>query len=174
MTWALGETPVGTALTYMTSNAAAKLANVEARYADGITVPAFKAFRMSDPFVEAEPEFPVLYGVAERATGNIVGGGLANGFILTTEAVFVVLYELSADQTGSGVSEAETMRRMGQRYAVAVLEMLADSISSTGVEWATGAGFDIRYGATFTNRDRVTYLSDVQVRIGAQTREAAL
>lgn len=174
MAWTLGETPVDAALDYIVTNGATKIAAVAARYADGITLPALAAVRMSDPFIEAEPEFPVLYGVAERDVPNMGAGGISRGFLLSSEAVFIVVYELSVDQTGSGISEAETMRRMGARYAVALLELLSDSISSTGVEWGTGIQPEIRYGATFTNRDRVTYLSDVQVRIGAVAREAAL
>lgn len=174
MGWAFGEAAADAALTYIDTNSAAKLTTVAARYGDGITLPAFKATRMSDPYLEAEPEFPVLYAMPERDVPDPAPNGLAKGFLLQSDVVFIVVYELSVDQTGNGTTEAETLRRMGVRYAVAVMEMLAESIASTGVHWGTGRKPEIYYGVTFTNRQRATLLSDVQIRIGAMRRETSL
>lgn len=174
MSWALGEAPIRTAMTYIASNAAAKCAAVQARYSDSVTLPTFAARRVADPNASIEPEFPVLYAVPTRALPQPGPGGLARGFLLDGEVVFVVVFEATVDQTGSGTTPGETLASMGLRYGVVVLELLADSIASTGIEWGTASPIELTYGAQFTIRNRASRLSDVQVRIGYQTRESAL
>lgn len=174
MAWALTEGPIRTAMTYIATNAAAKCAAVQARYADSVTLPTFAARRVADPNAAIEPDFPVLYAVPTRGVSEPGPGGLARGFMFGGECVFVVVFEASVDQTGSGTTPGETLASMGLRYGVVVLELLADSIASTGVEWGTAAPIELTYGGQFTVRNRASRLSDVQIRIGYQTRESAL
>lgn len=170
----MAETPVRAALAYIATNAAAKLAAVEARHADSVDLPDFKARRMADPAVTSERDFPVLYAVPTRDIPEPGPGGLRRGFIYNGEVVFVAVFEATVDETSSGTETSETLAAMGARYGVALLEMLAESITSTGIQWGTGSPIELSYGAQFTIRGRRTRLSDVQVRIGYQRQESSL
>lgn len=177
MGWSLGEGVAQAARSFFAVNAASKLAAVEARHADGVTLPTFVAIRISDPLAEAEPEFPVLYIVPERdqpVQGYEGIGGWANGFYLQTDMLFVVVFELSVDLSSTGITEAEVVRKQGLRYAVALLEALAVAHSSTGYQWGTGSGWSIEYGETFTRSDRNSQISSVYLRIGVASVEEAL
>lgn len=177
MGWALGEGPAQAARTFISLNAAAKLAAVEARHADGVTLPTFAAIRISDPMAEAEAEFPTLYVVPERdqpVQGYEGIGGWQTGFYLQTDLLFVVVYELSVDLSSTGVTEAEVVRKQGLRYAVALLEILAVAYATTGYQFGTGSGWTIEYGETFTRSDRNSQVSSVYLRIGVASVEEAL
>lgn len=174
MAFSLGEASAQAVLTYVSANQTAKLAAVAARHSDSILLPVFAALRLSDPNTNVEAEFPVLYVLPEEDIPSPSSAGLKRGFLLSTELLLVAAYELTIDQTGSGITEAETLRRMGARYAVALLEMLAEGHASMGYEFGLGVQTRIRYGATFTNKSRTTYLSDVRIQIGSQSTEAAL
>lgn len=180
MAWSLGEAAAQAARTYFngTSGATtvlgAKCAAVAARHADGVLLPVPTAIRISDPLLEAEPQFPLLYISPERDAPQISATGLKRGWLLSSEVAFFLIYELSIDQSGSGISNAETMRLMGLRYIVAILECLADGITTMGIEWGTGMNPSAEYGATMTSKRRGVRRSSVLLRIGCVTSEAGL
>lgn len=180
MTWALGETAAQAARTYFNTTSGAttilgaKCTTVAARYSDGVLLPKPTTIRISDPLIESEAQFPLLYIMPERDSPMFGAGGLTRGFMLQTEVSFVLRYELAIDQSGSGISNAETMRLMGVRYVVALLECLADGTTTMGIEWGTGPSVEAQYGATFANKALGVRRSSVLLRIGCQTVERAL
>lgn len=179
-TWTLGEAAAQAARTYFNTTSGAttilgaKCTAVAARYSDGVLLPVPTAIRISDPLIEAESQFPLLYITPERSSPTLGAGGLKRGGLWTHELAFFLYYELAIDQSGSGISNAETMRLMGLRYVVALLECLADGITTMGVEWGTGPSVSAEYGATLTSRSRGIRRSSVLLRIGAMTSEASL
>lgn len=175
MSWALGESAAQAALSYFATNGAAKMTAVQGRFSDGVTLPNFVARRLADPNTAIEPEFPVCYAVPLRDVPEPGPGGLARGrWMFTGEVVFVVVYEAAVDLGGSGTTVGEVLAAMGMRYGVAVLEMLAASIASTGIQWGTATPIEVSYGPRYTLNERGTIGSDVQIRIGYQRQESSL
>lgn len=180
-TWSLGEAPAQAARTYFNTTSGAttilgaKCAAVAARHSDGVLLPPPVAIAISDPLIETNSQFPRLFIIPERDVPTAGPGGLSRGFMLSSEYSFVMVYELSIDQSGSGISNAETMRLMGTRYVVALLECLAGGITTMGIEWATGdLSPDAQYGTTLTSRKRGVRRSSVLLRIGCETVERGL
>lgn len=164
MAWALVEPIEDAVAAYVLANGATKLAAVEARYLDADTLDDFAVIRQHEPPPFPEAEYPALYIMSERLELEPVATGLANGF--EGEARF----EFALIVWGP---DATTARRRGKRYAVALLEMLAEMIPSTGYDFGTGPKPAVEYLPLYT-LDSGEYLADVRVTIGVDMTEGAL
>ncbi len=178
MSLMLAETIADKTIAYITANQATKLAAVEARsWTHALSLgTSFKAIRLSDPDQERENDFPVLYVMPDltdldEAAGHSVLEG-THGF------EFAILAYSSGV---TGLTPAETVRRLAMRYALALYEMLGEMHShSVQTYWANGAPIHwgtgdvtprIAYGPTYTN-GAGEYLADVRLQISAQHTEA--
>ena len=173
MSWAFAEATAEAAITYIEANGAAKLTSVAARYSDGIPLPAIAALRLSDPWLGAESEFPVVYFVPEESRRVPSAMGMKQVGLWAHRFLVAIVAELSIDQ-GRAITSAETIRRMMMRYVVAILEMLAEGYASMGHEWGVGGPTEVYYDATITDKERNAYLGDARIVIWSTGKETSL
>lgn len=173
-TLGLGEGVARAVISYLSGGIADKLATVSARFDPVIPLPAFRAIRLSDPAFEVEEEFPVCYVVPDRDRPQPGPVGLSGSWPLGTDISIWVAYELTSDRSGAGITSAETLRAMGLRYGVALLELLADPDGAATMGFDPGTGGPpptVDYGPTITNRERGTWMSSILIRFSVQTVE---
>lgn len=172
--WQYPELIADAAIAYVNANMAAKFAAVQAVYtANPIDMPVFAKVRLSDPYREAEPSFPVLYVMPQEDEQEPGDGGIERGFWSTHRFEFAVLAQYVSTQVD--VSFSEGAQRLGMRYLGALEEMLAESFDPTArpYEWGVGDAPRRVYGPIYTSGSG-EWLHDCRLMISCRAREAAL
>lgn len=146
-------------IAYIIANSAAKLQEMEGRsWTTELDLPNFVAVRLSDPQLEREPAFPVLYAVPIDEA-PVVGAGAG---VQPLAAKFTVVWVAIAYQPPSSeVTAAELAKRAAIRYIICVRELLRElhSHPTTPYHWTLGRP---RFGRTYTS-DAGEFLSDAQL-----------
>lgn len=141
-------------LTYLQAGMAAKLTELDARFADGITLLDVKAWYTAQQ--RAIPEFPAVVIMA-RATRPLERG---DGWLRGHHEVEIVV--MADDQ------DSQTLVKRIQRYVMAVFELLVEAESSAG--WTIiHEKFAADYDQVFTQAD--TFLSDARLVVTASRIE---
>ena len=152
---------------YLTANFDAKALEVSGRYSDGVELSDFFAIVRHEPFDGSAADFPLLFVIPEADTIETGAFGLRRGFEGLSRFVFGVV---------AHGENPDVARTRVKRYAVAVLECLAESYDADAgrpYEWGLGPAPIIDYQPTWF-RAEVGYLAEAQIRISASHNEGAL
>lgn len=112
MTLGLIEAAVDGVVAYITANSAAKIAAVEARYADGIELADFR--RVSVAELAEVADYPALFVLGIR--NQMSRGG---GFVRVEQELEIAVLVLDQDE--------ETLRRKVYRYGLALVELMIEA-----------------------------------------------
>lgn len=156
---------------YIETNIAAKAAAVDARYSASAGLTTFGAVTVADPDDEQTPldQYPKLWVAPSRSELDPGTGGISRGF--SAEHTFeLVLIDYHAGTATLSPPEMLKIRLM--RYAVCLVELLAEchDVTLRPWHWGTGRNIEIEYAYT-PGRKPGQYLGFVLIRAACEVTE---